>query len=59
MISDFPKADYFCAGDWTADSVLNCLVNFDFSRGEFLQDFARDRATSSAANCPSGKSPPD
>jgi hypothetical protein len=48
-ISDFPKAEYFCVQDWTADSALNCLMNFDFSRMRFLQDFARDRARLSAA----------
>jgi len=45
-ISDFPKTEYFCAPDWTADSALNCLMNFDFSRGRLVRDFARhDPAT--------------
>jgi hypothetical protein len=44
--SDFQKAEYFYVRDWTADSALNCLMNFDFSRGRLVRDFARhDPAT--------------
>jgi hypothetical protein len=61
-ISDFPKEEYFCVHDWTADSPLNCLMNFDFSRERFLQDFAclaRHDPATYAHQCPSGKSPPE
>jgi hypothetical protein len=32
MISDFRKSKYFWFQDWTADSALSRLANFDFSR---------------------------
>jgi hypothetical protein len=37
IISDFPKEEYFCIHHWTAVSALNCLANFDFSRGDFYR----------------------
>jgi hypothetical protein len=58
MISDFPKAEYFYVRDWTADSALNCLMNFDFSRGRLCAVFSGAIPQNAGKRCPSGKSPP-
>jgi len=55
MISDFPKEKYFCVHDWTADSALNCLMNFDFSRGRFCGNFERHDPATYAHPLPVGQ----
>jgi hypothetical protein len=55
-ISDFPKEEYFCVHDWTADSALNWLANFDFWRRRLGQDFLSGTIPQHASRCPSGKS---
>src|SRR5689334_9794649 len=50
------EALYFSAGDWTAESPLNLLANFDFSRTRFERLFTSAQTVRTRKARPTGKS---
>jgi hypothetical protein len=54
-ISEKQKRKYFCRRDWTIDSLLNRLANFDFSRMRFLWTIPPSRTHSEQLICPDGR----
>jgi len=50
------EVKYLSRQDWTGDSRLNPLVNFDFSRTRFGGQNSGARANNAANGCPTGKS---
>jgi hypothetical protein len=57
IFSRKPEAEYFCAENWTAESALNRLTNFDFSAHAILALPKRRNALTPSITCLSGKSP--
>src|SRR5690242_11030841 len=50
------EALYFSTGDWTAESPLNLLANFDFSRTRFERLFTSAQTVRTRKARPTGKS---
>jgi hypothetical protein len=54
-----PECKYFCAEDWTVESALELLANFDFSRTRFcgVVSLVRDERSRNALIRPDGNKP--